>query len=72
MLLPGLSAKREVIAFELQGHGHTADIDRPLSYEAMAGDIGAALEALHILSAVARSAWRVLAATLGNTLQKAS
>lgn len=50
-LLPGLSAKREVIAFELQGHGHTADIDRPLSYEAMAGDIAAALEALHIPSA---------------------
>lgn len=23
VLLPGLSAKREVIAFELQGHGHT-------------------------------------------------
>ncbi len=30
---------REVIAVELQGHGHTADIDRPLSFEAMADDI---------------------------------
>ena len=34
-----LANGREVIAVELQGHGHTADIDRPLSYEAMADDI---------------------------------
>src|ERR1700740_3847183 len=34
--LAALSEKRKVIAVELQGHGHTADIDRPLSYEAMA------------------------------------
>jgi pimeloyl-ACP methyl ester carboxylesterase len=34
-----LAKGREVIAVELQGHGHTADIDRPLSFEAMAGDI---------------------------------
>src|ERR1700748_3610617 len=29
--LEALAAKRKVIALELQGHGHTADIDRPLS-----------------------------------------
>ena len=34
-LLPGLAEGRTVVAFELQGHGRTADIDRPLSYEAM-------------------------------------
>lgn len=34
-----LGKGREVIAVELQGHGHTADIDRPLSFEAMADDI---------------------------------
>jgi pimeloyl-ACP methyl ester carboxylesterase len=34
-----LAKGREVIAVELQGHGHTADIDRPLSFEAMADDI---------------------------------
>lgn len=40
-LLPGLAATRRVIAPELQGHGHTADIDRPLTYEHMADDIAA-------------------------------
>ena len=38
-LLPALAATRRVIAVELQGHGHTADIDRPLSYEHMAEDV---------------------------------
>ena len=32
-LLPGLAKTRQVIALELQAHGHTADIDRPLSLE---------------------------------------
>src|SRR5260370_42656266 len=36
-----LAATRRVIGVELQGHGHTTDIDRPLSYEAMADDIAA-------------------------------
>jgi pimeloyl-ACP methyl ester carboxylesterase len=40
-LLPGLAETRQVIAVELQGHGHTADIDRPLSFEQMADDIAA-------------------------------
>jgi pimeloyl-ACP methyl ester carboxylesterase len=40
-LLPALAARREVIAVELQGHGHTADIARPMTYEAMADDIAA-------------------------------
>jgi pimeloyl-ACP methyl ester carboxylesterase len=34
-----LSKGRQVIAVELQAHGHTADIDRPLRYELMADDI---------------------------------
>lgn len=34
-----LAARRQVIAIELQGHGHTADIDRPFSYEAFGDDI---------------------------------
>src|ERR671935_2504651 len=50
-LLPGLSANRQVIAFELQGHGRTADIDRPMSLEAMADDVAAALEQLDIAQA---------------------
>src|SRR3712207_8350391 len=32
-LLPELATTRQVIAVELQGHGRTADIDRPLSLE---------------------------------------
>ncbi len=31
-ILTGLAANHQVIAVELQGHGHTADVDRPLSY----------------------------------------
>jgi pimeloyl-ACP methyl ester carboxylesterase len=45
-LLPELAKTRQVVAFELQGHGHTADIDRPLSYEQMADDTAAALQQL--------------------------
>jgi pimeloyl-ACP methyl ester carboxylesterase len=47
-LLPELAKSRQVIAFELQGHGHTADIDRPLNYEQMADDTVAALQQLGI------------------------
>jgi pimeloyl-ACP methyl ester carboxylesterase len=50
-LLPGLSQTRRVIAFELQGHGRTADIDRPLSLEAFADDVAAALEHMGIAQA---------------------
>jgi len=46
--LPALAASRAVIAVELQGHGHTADIDRPLRYELMADDIAALLAQLKI------------------------
>ncbi len=35
-LLQQLAETRQVIAMELRGHGHTADIERPLSYEFMA------------------------------------
>lgn len=38
-LLPGLAAGRQVIATEFQGHGHTADVDRPLRYEHLADDV---------------------------------
>lgn len=37
-ILPSLAKTRQVIAVEQQGHGHTADIDRPLTYEQMAED----------------------------------
>lgn len=45
-VLPLLAAGRQVIAVDLQAHGRTADIDRPLSYEAMADDIAALIKTL--------------------------
>jgi pimeloyl-ACP methyl ester carboxylesterase len=45
-IVPVLAESRQLIAVELQGHGHTADIDRPLSYELMADDIAALIEHL--------------------------
>jgi pimeloyl-ACP methyl ester carboxylesterase len=40
-----------VIAVELQGHGRTADTDRPLSFETMGDDIAALLNQLNISKA---------------------
>jgi pimeloyl-ACP methyl ester carboxylesterase len=40
-LLPTLAARRRVIAVDLQGHGRTADIARPLRIELLAEDIAA-------------------------------
>jgi pimeloyl-ACP methyl ester carboxylesterase len=50
-LLPVLAQTRQVIAVEQQGHGHTADIDRPLSYAQMADDTAALLQQLNIARA---------------------
>jgi pimeloyl-ACP methyl ester carboxylesterase len=51
MLIPELSKNRQVIAVELQGHGRTADIDRPFSFQSMADDVAALLKYLKIDSA---------------------
>jgi pimeloyl-ACP methyl ester carboxylesterase len=45
-ILPGLAETRTVVGFELQGHGRTADIDRPLSLPALADDVAKAIPAL--------------------------
>src|SRR5262245_33938954 len=45
---PALARSRQQIAVELQGHGHTADIDRPLSIEQMADDVAALLTHLKV------------------------
>jgi pimeloyl-ACP methyl ester carboxylesterase len=48
-VLPELARKRQVIAFEQQGYGHTADIaDRPFTFEQSADDTAALLEHLHV------------------------
>src|SRR5204863_3770584 len=40
-VLPALSEHHQVIAPDLQGHGRTADIDRPIDVRLMADDIAA-------------------------------
>lgn len=47
-LLEPLAATCQVIAVELQGHGHTADSGRPMTIEALAGDVVALLDQLGI------------------------
>jgi Alpha/beta hydrolase family len=47
-VLPKLSPTRQIIAVEQQGHGHTADIDRPFSIEQWAQDTTALLRHLGI------------------------
>src|SRR5205823_10958809 len=46
--LAALARGRQVIAVDLQGHGRTADIDRPLSVEFMADDIAALINYLKL------------------------
>lgn len=48
VVYPTLAKNRQVIAIELQGHGHTSDIGRPLTYEQMADDTAALLRHLKI------------------------
>ena len=47
-LLGPLAEYRQVIAPELQGHGRTADVDRPITYEGMADDTAALMDQLKI------------------------
>jgi pimeloyl-ACP methyl ester carboxylesterase len=50
-LLPALAQHFDVVAVELQGHGRTRDIDRPLTYAGMASDTAALLDVLGIARA---------------------
>jgi pimeloyl-ACP methyl ester carboxylesterase len=45
-VLPALAASRQVIVVDLQGHGRTPDIDRPIDVRLMADDIAALIEHL--------------------------
>jgi pimeloyl-ACP methyl ester carboxylesterase len=44
--LPLLAERHQVVAVDLQGHGRTADIDRPIDVRLMAGDIAALIDHL--------------------------
>ena len=43
-----LATTRQVIAVEMQGHGRTADTDRPMTFATMGDDIAALLDHLKI------------------------
>jgi len=45
-ILPALAERHQIIAPDLQGHGRTADIDRPIDVRLMADDIAALIEHL--------------------------
>src|SRR5206468_11055726 len=45
-VLPQLAERHQVITPDLQGHGRTADIDRPIDVRLMAGDIAALIDHL--------------------------
>jgi pimeloyl-ACP methyl ester carboxylesterase len=45
-ILPALAANRRVIAIDLQGHAHTADVDRPIRLETCADDVAALIRHL--------------------------
>jgi pimeloyl-ACP methyl ester carboxylesterase len=45
-VLPLLAERHQVVAVDLQGHGRTADIDRPLDLRLMADDIAALIDHL--------------------------
>lgn len=50
-ILPVLAKNNRIIVVELQAHGHTKDIDRPLSFEQDADDVARLMEQLNISSA---------------------
>jgi pimeloyl-ACP methyl ester carboxylesterase len=50
-ILPALARSRRVVAVEAQGHGHTADVDRPITYEQMADDAAGLMRHLDIAPA---------------------
>ncbi|UWZ40340.1 alpha/beta fold hydrolase [Dactylosporangium roseum] len=45
-ILPALAERHQVITVDLQGHGRTADVDRPLDIFLMADDIAALIDHL--------------------------
>jgi pimeloyl-ACP methyl ester carboxylesterase len=47
-LIPALAEDHQVIGVELQGHGRTADIDRPMTLEDLADDVGKLLDHLGV------------------------
>jgi pimeloyl-ACP methyl ester carboxylesterase len=45
-IIPMLAKTHKVYALELQGHGRTTDIDRPITYQNLADDVAAFMDAV--------------------------
>ena len=50
-IIPKLAETHKVYALELQGHGRTTDIDRPITYPAMADDVAAFMDKVGLAKA---------------------
>ncbi len=50
-IIPKLAETRKVYALEFQGHGRTTDIDRPITYPALADDVAAFMDAVGLRKA---------------------
>jgi len=47
-IIPMLAKTHKVYALELQGHGRTTDIDRPITYQNLADDVAAFMDAVRL------------------------
>ena len=47
-IIPRLARTHKVYAVELQGHGRTTDIDRPITYQNLADDVAAFMDAVGV------------------------
>src|SRR3954465_14243479 len=50
-IIPRLAETHKVYALELQGHGRTTDIDRPITYPNLADDVAAFMDAVGLAKA---------------------
>jgi pimeloyl-ACP methyl ester carboxylesterase len=50
-IIPTLAETNKVYALELQGHGRTTDIDRPITYQSLADDVAAFMDAVGLKKA---------------------
>jgi pimeloyl-ACP methyl ester carboxylesterase len=50
-IVPKLAETHKVYALEFQGHGRTTDIDRPITYPNLAGDVAAFMDAVGLKKA---------------------
>ena len=50
-IIPKLAQTHRVYAVEMQGHGRTTDIDRPITYQNLADDVAAFMDAVRLTSA---------------------